>query len=63
MPFSLSSELTVKRTYEKYDYISPYQVYPKIQVSKAVNSVPVKSEVNRVIALFYRCIIPEDGTL
>ncbi|MGM9748295.1 MAG: hypothetical protein ACI3ZN_05810 [Candidatus Cryptobacteroides sp.] len=36
MPSSLSSELTVKRTYEKYDYISPYQVYLKIQVSKTL---------------------------
>ena len=35
-PFNLRSELNVKQAYKEYDYISPYQVYPKIQVSKAL---------------------------
>ena len=35
-PFNLRSELNVKQACKEYDYISPYQVYPKIQVSKAL---------------------------
>ena len=35
-PFNLRSELNVKQTYKEYDYISPYQIYPKVQVSKTL---------------------------
>ena len=35
-PFNLRSELNVKQAYKEYDYISPYQVYPKVQVSKTL---------------------------
>ena len=40
-PFNLRSELNVKQACKEYDYISPYQVYPKIQVSKALKGVEV----------------------
>lgn len=35
-PFNLRSELNVKQPYRDYDYISPYQVYPKMQLSKTL---------------------------
>lgn len=35
-PFNLRSELNIKQNCKGYDYISPYQVYPEIQVSKTL---------------------------
>lgn len=35
-PFNLRSKLNIKQNCKGYDYISPYQVYPKIQVSKTL---------------------------
>ena len=42
-PFNLRSELNVKQTCKKYDYISPYRAYPKIQVSKTLKRNGLKN--------------------
>ena len=36
IPFNLFSELNIKQGYSQYDYISPYMMYPKIQISNTL---------------------------
>ena len=41
-PFNLRSELNDKQPYRDYHYISPYQIYPQIQVSKILKRNELK---------------------
>jgi len=44
IPFNLRSELNIKQAHDRYDYISPYQVYPKIEVSKTLKRNGLKKD-------------------